>query len=144
MEIIGIALTLVVLFMISRILARPTNIAAKTANQQIRMSSTSKIPHLTSLSELHLVIKSEQLTFIDFYATWCGPCKAVAPVLEKYVDEYPTVQFRKVDVDAASELAQEYGVSAMPTFIYFKKSEPIGKIVGANLGAIKKALEENK
>lgn len=139
--------------MLARVFARPTLATASKSGFKsgatalsprgtIRMNSG--VAKINTLEELNKVIASEKLTFVDFYATWCGPCKAVAPVLEKFTKEYPTVQFTKVDVDESYEVAQEYGVQAMPTFVLFKKSEPIGKIVGANLNAIKKALDSYK
>jgi thioredoxin 1 len=104
-------------------------------------SSIAEVAELNGFKEL---ISSPKLTVTDFYATWCGPCKAIAPVLAKFSEEYKDVQFLKVDVDAAQDIAMEYGISAMPTFVLFKDDEPIGKIVGANPGALKKAIEQYK
>lgn len=56
------------------------------------------------------------------YATWCGPCKAISPVLERLSAQYTNAKFIKVDVDEAAEIAQEYGISAMPTF-FFSRTE---------------------
>jgi len=119
---------------------RPT----RFINQSYRFNST--IKQASTLKEFQELIKTEKLTITDFYATWCGPCKAIAPVLEKFSKEYEDVQFLKVDVDESNDIAQEYGITAMPTFVLYKgtNGDPIGKIVGANPQVIKQALEQYK
>lgn len=104
-------------------------------------STVVEVDNLKSFKEL---IASPRLTITDFYAVWCGPCKAISPVVQKLSEENTDVQFLKVDVDNAEDIAMEYGVSAMPTFILFKDDEAIGKIVGANVGALKQAIEQYK
>jgi len=64
---------------------------------------------------------------IDFYATWCGPCKMLAPVLEEIKDE---IQIIKVDVDENPKLSKEYGVMSVPSLIYFKNKEEFEKKIG--------------
>lgn len=70
---------------------------------------------------------------IDFWATWCGPCKAISPLFEKMSDnpEYGNVGFYKVDVDEQEQVSQEVGIRAMPTFVLFKNGYKIGEAVGA-------------
>ncbi|KAI9037523.1 thioredoxin family protein [Aspergillus affinis] len=76
---------------------------------------------------------------VDFFATWCGPCKAVAPVVGKLSETYPNVRFIQVDVDKVRSVAQELQVRAMPTFVLFKDGQPLEKrVVGGNM----KELEE--
>lgn len=104
--------------------------------------NSSLIKESTSLKEFKELINTEKLTITDFFATWCGPCKAISPVLEKYSQEFKDVQFLKVDVDESNDIAQEYGITAMPTFVLFKKGEPIGKIVGANPQVVRQAIEQ--
>ncbi|GMM35510.1 Trx3 protein [Saccharomycopsis crataegensis] len=129
--------------MLLRAFIKPSKtFAATLGSTTARRMNSSLIGQLKTLDELNSAIKSEKLTFVDFYATWCGPCKAVSPILEKLAVEYPNVQFRKVDVDESDDLAMEYGVSAMPTFVLFKDDKPIGKIIGANVNAIQKALKQ--
>lgn len=114
---------------------------ATTLRTSVRFNS-SLIKESTSLKEFKELINTEKLTITDFFATWCGPCKAISPVLEKFSQEFQDVQFLKVDVDESQDIAQEYGITAMPTFVLFKKGEPIGKIVGANPQVVRQAIEQ--
>ena len=70
-------------------------------------------------------------------ATWCGPCKVIAPHIVKMSDTFPSARFFKLDVDEVPDVAQELGVRAMPTFMVFRNGEKVGEVVGAN----QKALE---
>ena len=80
----------------------------------------------------------------DFYATWCPPCKAIAPVYEQLSKAHSVpakVAFVKVNVDEQREIAAQYGIQAMPTFLVFKDGKKIEEIKGANPPALKKAVE---
>lgn len=77
------------------------------------------------------VLKADKPVLVDFFATWCGPCKMMAPVLEELSETYDTFSVVKVDVDDSMELAQKYQVVSVPTFLAFKNGEVIGKAVGA-------------
>ena len=74
---------------------------------------------IKSLAELQSLVASKKAVFVDFYATWCGPCKAIAPFVEQKSKENTKVAFAKVNVDVAVDAAQAYGINAMPTFIGF-------------------------
>jgi len=89
-------------------------------------------------------IAQDKLVIVDFFATWCGPCKMIAPLLEKFSTQYPDAAFYKVDVDNLGSVAQEQEVSAMPTIKFYKSNSVVKTIVGANPNAIKQALEELK
>jgi len=68
---------------------------------------------------------------VDFYADWCGPCRVLGPVLERFADKYHgAVKFVKVDVDNESELAGHYGVSSIATLLFFRGGELVNRIVG--------------
>lgn len=67
----------------------------------------------------------EALVVIDFFATWCGPCKIIAPQFEELSKQHSSIIFLKVDVDENDEIAATYEVSSMPTFIFIKKGEVV-------------------
>ena len=78
------------------------------------------------------VLKSETPVMVDFWAPWCGPCRAVAPVLEELAGEYEgKVVIAKVDVDANQRYAGQFGVMAIPTMIIFKNGKQVERIEGA-------------
>ncbi|KAI5997941.1 thioredoxin-domain-containing protein [Pisolithus albus] len=83
------------------------------------------ITQLTSVSQLNTLLSAsdQKLTVIDFYATWCGPCRAIAPTFEELSKQYLNVNFLKCDVDVAQDVASAYGVTAMPTFVFLKGSQ---------------------
>ena len=69
---------------------------------------------------------------VDFWATWCGPCRMVAPVIEQVAEEYEgRAIVGKVDVDKCPELAQRYGVMSIPTVMVFVNGQPVAKQIGA-------------
>ncbi|CCH59572.1 hypothetical protein TBLA_0B07550 [Henningerozyma blattae CBS 6284] len=84
-----------------------------------------------------------KLIVVDFYATWCGPCKMVSPMVEKFSQEYTQADFYKIDVDLVPEAAQNNEVTAMPTFLFFKNGREISRIVGANPAGVKQAIAAN-
>lgn len=81
-------------------------------------------------SDFNELINSNETVFVDFYATWCGPCKMMAPVVEKLAEEVQDVKFVKVDVDEEDDLAWQYNVNSIPTFIVFKNGKPVQKAIG--------------
>ncbi|KKK23529.1 putative thioredoxin, partial [Aspergillus rambellii] len=71
---------------------------------------------------------------VDFFATWCGPCKAIAPTIGKLSETYPNVRFIQVDVDKVRDVASQLQVRAMPTFVLFKDGKELEKrVVGGNV-----------
>ena len=87
------------------------------------------------------VINSEKPVIVDFWAEWCGPCHAVAPVLDKIVDERPEYKLVKVNIDEEQGLAQRYGIASIPTMILFKGGEPAAAAVGAQpKGSLERSL----
>jgi thioredoxin 1 len=78
------------------------------------------------------VLASEQPVIVDFWAEWCGPCHAVAPVLDKIADERTNeLRLVKVNIDEEPDLAQRYGIMSIPTIVLFKNGEPAAAAVGA-------------
>ena len=76
------------------------------------------------------VLKSEKKVLVDFNATWCGPCKMLAPVIEEISDEVKDVKFVSVDVDDEEELAEEYGVSTIPCLVLFDNGKEVSRNIG--------------
>jgi thioredoxin 1 len=80
----------------------------------------------------HEVLHSETPVIVDFWAEWCGPCHAVAPVLDKIVDERQgAIKLVKVNIDEEQELALRYGIQSIPHMILFKNGEPAAQAIGA-------------
>ena len=75
------------------------------------------------------VLKSDIPVIVDFWATWCGPCQMIAPVVEDIANE-GKVKVGKVNVDDEQELAINYGVMSIPTLIFFKNGNPVKEVVG--------------
>jgi thioredoxin len=87
------------------------------------------------------VLQSDKAVLVDFWAEWCGPCHAVAPVLEKIVEEHDELRLVKVNIDEEQGLATRYGVMSIPTMILFKDGEPTAAVIGAQpKSAIERAL----
>lgn len=82
----------------------------------------------------------DKLVLVDFFATWCGPCKMVAPAIDKLSSSYPNAVFLKVDVDRCQTEAQDYRIEAMPTFVFIRQSKELERIRGADTHAIESAL----
>jgi thioredoxin 1 len=77
------------------------------------------------------VMKSDLPVLVDFTATWCGPCKALAPVVDKLADELAgKVKVGKCDIDASPNTAHQYGVRSVPTVMIFKNGQKVGQHVG--------------
>ncbi|MEF2919368.1 MAG: thioredoxin [Acutalibacteraceae bacterium] len=78
-----------------------------------------------------LVKNSDKTVLLDFYADWCGPCRMVLPLVEQIAEENPQYLVAKINVDEEPELAQEFGVSTIPTLVVMKNGEIVNQSVGA-------------
>ena len=134
------AIAMVVLCACNEKKTTPTSASASaSAPEQVSASVEA------SSTEAEASVTDAKLTVIDFYATWCGPCKVMAPIVEKMKAKYPNVEFKKVDIDQEQELTMQYQVDAVPTFV-FKTDKGEERMVGACSeaefeAAIKKALQ---
>ncbi|MBC7937159.1 MAG: thioredoxin [Chitinophagaceae bacterium] len=78
------------------------------------------------------VLESDKLTVIDFWAEWCGPCRAIGPVIEELSKEYDgTVKIGKVNVDHNPQVSMNYGITSIPAILFVKNGEVVDKLVGA-------------
>ena len=105
----------------------------------------SNVVHATTASR-EALLKENEIVFVDFFATWCGPCKMLAPEIEKLADEYVgQVPVVKVDVDEEPELARRYNVMSIPTLFVFKNGEAVATMMGFQpLQAMKNMIEKAK
>lgn len=99
------------------------------------------IKEISNAKEFDEELKNGRVV-VDFYAVWCGPCKMLAPVVEKVVEENPEITLLRVNVDENEELSSRYNIVSIPTLLYFKD----GKMMNGNVGYIgesevKKLLE---
>jgi len=86
------------------------------------------------------VLKSEKPVIVDFWAEWCGPCHAIAPVLERIAEEHSDLRVVKINIDEEQGIAMRYGIASIPTVVLFKDGEPAAAAIGAQP---KSALEKS-
>jgi thioredoxin 1 len=89
-------------------------------------------------------IPIDKKVVLDFFADWCGPCKKIAPLFSQLSEENPDIVFLKIDVDGIDDLASEFDVKALPTFIFINKNNLTHRIEGSNEGALKATFEKLK
>jgi len=106
--------------------------------------------HVGSHGDFDALLSTTRYVIVDFYADWCGPCKMIAPHFLKMASTYSIpgfLAFAKVDVDKVGSVARKYGVTAMPTFMFFKEGKQVAvngniTIQGANLPTLMQAAEK--
>ncbi|HEX6913345.1 MAG TPA: thioredoxin [Longimicrobium sp.] len=96
------------------------------------MPATATVSHVTDATFAAEVEQAQGLTIVDFWATWCGPCRVIAPILEQIARERAgELKVVKVDVDENVQTAARYNIRSMPTLLFFQDGKPVGQIVGA-------------
>lgn len=86
--------------------------------------------HVTSKNFQELVLEAENKVLLDFWATWCGPCQMIAPVLEEIAAENESITVAKVNVDEERDLAIQFGISSIPTLIVMDKGQAVAQMIG--------------
>ncbi|KCV69131.1 hypothetical protein H696_04546 [Fonticula alba] len=98
-----------------------------------------------SIAELEALLAKPNLTVVDFTATWCGPCRMIGPIFERFSGQYTDVTFVKLDIDdpAYTSFVQKHNVTSLPTFIFFKNGQAVARFSGADAGTLKRHIEAN-
>ena len=89
----------------------------------------SQVLHVNS-QEFQDIVAHNDLVCVDFFANWCGPCKMLAPSIDKLAQEHPEAKVLKVDVDQEGSLAMQFGVQSIPTLIVFKNGQAVNRQLG--------------
>lgn len=88
---------------------------------------------ITDTNFQEVVLNSDKLSVVDFWAEWCGPCRAIGPVIEELHKEYDgKVVIGKMNVDNNSQIPVEYGITNIPAILFFKNGQLVDKLVGAH------------
>ena len=96
------------------------------------MAVTGKIVEITDQNFTEEIDTQDGLSVVDFWAAWCGPCRLVAPIVEKLAEDYAEEGLRvgKLDVDQNQEIASRFGVRSIPTILFFKDGELVDQVIG--------------
>ncbi len=87
--------------------------------------------HITNQNFKQEVLESSKPVLLDFWASWCGPCRRVGPVVEEIAAEHPELKVGKINVDEERELASAFGVMSIPTLVVVKNGKEVNRAVGA-------------
>ena len=116
-------------FFLSLLILTP---ALLNANNYIELNNTNDFDSLINTSDYKGVV-------VDFYATWCGPCKLLAPFIQKLAQQNPSILFVKVE-SALRSLHNRFGIRSIPTVAFFKNGKEVKRIIGLNKNSIKVAM----
>ncbi|KAK7935046.1 hypothetical protein PG985_000541 [Apiospora marii] len=108
-------------------------------------AADNKITTISSASEYDALLAANTFAVVDFHATWCGPCKAMAPVFAQHAAQHAApgrVAFASVDIDAVPDIAARYRVTSIPTFLFVKEGEAFEEVRSASPPKLKMAVED--
>ena len=88
------------------------------------------LTHLNKNDFDQAVNAGEDLVVVDFFATWCGPCKMLSPLVERTAEQHPEVHFYKVDIDEEPDLANRFQIMSVPTLLFLKRGQVVSKTIG--------------
>lgn len=100
------------------------------------------IPTISDTVECEHLLATKPLVMLKFSAVWCGPCKAVKPAVDHMNKTFPNIAMADVDVDESQDVASRFGVTAMPTFIFFHRGVEVDRVKGGNVIAVTAALRK--
>ena len=89
-----------------------------------------QVKYIETKADFDNLVTSTPNVLVDFYAPWCGPCKQLSPLLDIVASEMDSVQIVKVNVDNAAELSTEYGITSIPTILFFKNGQKVDSMKG--------------
>jgi thioredoxin 1 len=107
------------------------------------MSLASTSVPVCEVSDFEAAIAQDKFTLVDFGATWCGPCRFIAPEFEKLKDEYTSMNFIKIDIDDCDEVAGKYDITSVPTFILFHRGEIVDSMTGAEIKKLRAMVDKH-
>lgn len=127
---ISIVLFILALVAINIFLNSQNEIKAELKDKQETEKQEEKIMEITGQNFEEEVLKSEIPVLVDFYATWCGPCKVLSPILEEIAQENEMVKFVRVDVDKEDDIAMQYQIMSIPTLVLIQNGKEKDRIIG--------------
>lgn len=123
---LGLAAVLIILLIVATIIINKQS----TDNGEPSKAKPKAAIEVTESNFEEEAVKSEKKVLIDFYATWCEPCKKLSPVLEEVAGEHDEIKLIKIDVDKNPKLAEKFNIEAMPTLVVLENGEEVTRSVG--------------